>query len=297
MGVTEWAVRCVIKVMNTKQRTKIFYDSDYVLDSGIETRTKAKPIADIIIAEELSGVELCSPRKATRQELEEVHSPEYLDSLWNGDQDLLRSLLASTGGVLEAVDQALIDGFSGSLSSGLHHAKRTHDEGFCYINGLALAALRALRVHGLTDVAILDLDAHCGGGTWQLLGDDARVRLADVSTNSYDSWKSLESRHHLKVVHDSKKYLIEVERALKHLSGAQILLYNAGMDPFEGCSTGGQPGITREVLQRREELVADWCRTNNVPVLFVLAGGYEGPNLDLEGVARLHLLTIKEFAK
>ena len=297
MGVTEWAVRCVMRVMNTKQRTKIFYDSDYVLDSGVETRTKAKPIADIIIAEELSGVELCSPRKATRQELEEVHSPEYLDSLWNGDQDLLRSLLASTGGVLEAVDQALIDGFSGSLSSGLHHAKRTHDEGFCYINGLALAALRALRVHGLTDVAILDLDAHCGGGTWQLLGDDARVRLADVSTNSYDSWKSLESRHHLKVVHDSKNYLVEVERALKHLSGAQILLYNAGMDPFEGCSTGGQPGITREVLQRREELVADWCRTINVPVLFVLAGGYEGPNLDLEGVARLHLLTIKEFAK
>jgi acetoin utilization deacetylase AcuC-like enzyme len=264
---------------------------------GIETRTKAKPIADIIIAEELSGVELCSPRKATRQELEEVHSPEYLDSLWNGDQDLLRSLLASTGGVLEAVDQALIDGFSGSLSSGLHHAKRTHDEGFCYINGLVLAALRALRVHGLTDIAILDLDAHCGGGTFELIGNDVRVRLADVSTNSYDSWNSFELRHHLKVVRDTNNYLVEVEKALKHLSGVQLLIYNAGMDPFEGCSTGGQPGITREVLQCREKLVADWCRENNVPVLFVLAGGYEGPNLDLEGVARLHLLTINEFAK
>ena len=283
--------------MNTKQRTKIFYDNDYVLESGIETRTKAKPIADIIIAEELSGVELCSPRKATRQELEEVHSPEYLDCLWNGDQDLLLSLLASTGGVLEAVDQALIDGFSGSLSSGLHHAKRTHDEGFCYINGLALAALRAIHVHGLTDIAILDLDAHCGGGTWQLLGDNARVRLADVSTNSYDSWKSFELRHHQKVVRDANNYLVEVEKALKHLNGVQLLIYNAGMDPFEGCSTGGQPGITREVLQCREKLVADWCKENNVPVLFVLAGGYAGPRLDLEGVARLHLLTINEFAK
>ena len=217
--------------------------------------------------------------------------------MWNGDQDLLLSLLASTGGVLEAVDQALIDGFSGSLSSGLHHAKRTHDEGFCYINGLALAALRAIHVHGLTDIAILDLDAHCGGGTWQLLGDNARVRLADVSTNSYDSWKSFELRHHLKVVRDANNYLVEVENALKHLSGVQLLIYNAGMDPFEGCSTGGQPGITREVLQCREKLVADWCKENNVPVLFVLAGGYEGPNLDLEGVARLHLLTINEFAK
>jgi len=31
--------------------------------------------------------------------------------------------------------------------------------------------------------------------------------------------------------------------------------------------------------------------------LFVLAGGYQSPNLDLEGVARWHLLTIKEFAQ
>jgi len=283
--------------MSKKTYTKIFYNDDYVLDSGRETRTKAKPIVKLIVSEGVPGVELCSPRKATRQELEEVHSPEYLDSLWNGNQDLLRSLLASTGGVLEAVDQALIDGFSGSLSSGLHHAKRTHEEGFCYINGLALAALRALNVHGLTDVGILDLDAHCGGGTFELIGSDARVRLADVSTNSYDSWKSFELRHHLKVVRDSNNYLNEVDKALKHLSGVQILIYNAGMDPFEGCSTGGQPGITREVLQSREKLVADWCRENKVPVLFVLAGGYEGPNLDLEGVARLHLLTISEFVQ
>jgi acetoin utilization deacetylase AcuC-like enzyme len=283
--------------MNTNQRTKIFFNNDYVLDSGVETRTKAKPIADIIIAEELSGVELCSPRKATRQELEEVHSPEYLDSLWNGAQDLLQSLLASTGGVLDAVDQALIDGFSASLSSGLHHAKRTHEEGFCFINGLVIAALRALHVHKLTDIGILDLDAHCGGGTFELIGNDARVRLADVSTNSYDSWKSFELRHHLKIVRDANNYLNEVEKALNHLIGIQFLIYNAGMDPFEGCSIGGLTGITREVLQRREKLVADWCRENNVPVLFVLAGGYEGPNLDLEGVARLHLLTINEFVQ
>ncbi len=297
MGVTEWVVRCVMSGMNTKRSTKIYYDDDYVLESGIETRTKAKPIAELIISEGISGVELRSPRKATRQELEEVHSPEYLDSLWNGAQDLLQSLLASTGGVLDAVDQALIDGFSASLSSGLHHAKRTHEEGFCYINGLVLAALRVLNVHKLTDVGILDLDAHCGGGTFQLIGNDSRVRLADVSTNSYDSWKSFELRHHVKIVRDANNYLNEVERALKHLTGVQFLVYNAGMDPFEGCNIGGLPGITREVLQRREKLVADWCRENKVPALYVLAGGYEGPNLDLEGVARLHLLTITEFVQ
>ena len=297
MGVTEWVARCVMNGMNTKPLTKIYYDDDYVLESGRETRTKAKPIAELIISEGVSGVELRSPRKATRAELEEVHSPEYLDSLWNGLQDLLRSLLASTGGVLEAVDQALIDGFSGSLSSGLHHAKRTYEEGFCFINGLVIAALRALHIHKLTDIGILDLDAHCGGGTFELIGNDARVRLADVSTNSFDSWKSFELRHHLKIVRDANNYLNEVGKALKHLSGVQFLIYNAGMDPFEDCGIGGLPGITRDVLQRREKLVADWCRENKVPALYVLAGGYAGPKLDLEGVARLHLLTINEFVQ
>jgi acetoin utilization deacetylase AcuC-like enzyme len=99
----------------------------------------------------------------------------------------------------------------------------------------------------------------------------------------------------LKIVRDANNYLNEVEKALNHLIGVQLLIYNAGMDPFEGCSIGGLTGITREILQRREKLVADWCRENNVPVLFVLAGGYAGPKLDLEGVARLHLLTISEF--
>jgi len=44
--------------MNTKRSTKIYYDDDYVLESGIETRTKAKPIAELIISKGVSGVEL-----------------------------------------------------------------------------------------------------------------------------------------------------------------------------------------------------------------------------------------------
>jgi len=51
---------------------------------------------------------------------------------------------------------------TGSLSSGLHHARRTHGAGFCTFNGLALAALTALEVltAGAQRVLILNLDAH-----------------------------------------------------------------------------------------------------------------------------------------
>jgi hypothetical protein len=69
------------------------------------------------------------------------------------------------------------------------------------------------------------------------------------------------------------------------------------MDPFEDCGTGGMQGITREILEERERLVAQWCIDTKTPALFVLAGGYTGRNLDLEGVARLHLSTIREFQR
>ena len=285
--------------MNTTTNTTltVFYNDEYVLDNGVETRTKARPIARMITEGEVSGVTLKSPQSVTREQLVQIHEAQYLDRLWAKDPQFLASILASTGGVLAALDQALIDGASGTLSSGLHHAKPGHEHGLCYINGLALVALEAINKHGLCDVCILDLDAHCGGGTFALVGNNPKVRIVDVSVDSFDSWKSSESRHHLTLVNDSSVYLDEVKKALTLLEGTDFLVYNAGMDPFEDCETGGMQGITREVLEERERLVAQWCIDTKTPALFVLAGGYGGKNLDLEGVARLHLPTIREFQR
>ena len=285
--------------MNTTTNTTltVFYNDEYVLDKGAETRTKARPIARMITEGEVPGVTLKSPQSVTREQLVQIHEAQYLDRLWGKDPQFLASILASTGGVLAALDQAMIDGASGTLSSGLHHAKPGHEHGLCYINGLALVALEAVNKHGLCDVCILDLDAHCGGGTFALVGNNPKVRIVDVSVDSFDSWKSSESRHHLTLVNDSSVYLDEVKKALNLLEGTDFLVYNAGMDPFEDCETGGMHGITREVLEERERLVAQWCIDTKTRALFVLAGGYGGKNLDLEGVARLHLPTIREFQR
>ena len=285
--------------MNTTTNTTltVFYNDEYVLDKGVETRTKARPLARMITEGEVPGVTLKSPQSVTREQLVQIHEAQYLDRLWAKDPQFLASILASTGGVLAALDQAMIDGASGTLSSGLHHAKPGHEHGLCYINGLALVALDAVTKYGLCNICILDLDAHCGGGTFALVGNNPKVRIVDVSVDSFDSWKSSESRHHLTLVNDSSEYLDEVKQALTLLEGTDFLIYNAGMDPFEDCETGGMHGITREVLEERERLVAQWCIDTKTPALFVLAGGYGGKKLDLEGVARLHLPTIREFQR
>jgi len=284
--------------MTTKNNLPIYWGPDYVLESGVETRTKSGPLAKILIGGEVPGVDLIAPLPITRDELLAIHSEQYIDRLLGEERpELIRSIFASTGGVRDALDAMFVHGKAGSLSSGLHHAKRETDAGLCYINGLALATLRAISSHGVKKVAVLDTDSHCGGGTFQLVGENEKVLLADVSCNYYDNWQPSSERHHLKIVKSADKYLDAVAQALKHIDGVDALIYNAGMDPFEDCTTGGMPGITREVLAERERLVAQWCEDTQTPAMFVLAGGYGGKNLDLDGVARLHLPTIREFAR
>ena len=193
----------------------------------------------------------------------------------------------------DAVAEALRSGRSGSLSSGLHHARRGAGEGFCTLNGLALGALRALR--DVASVGILDLDAHFGGGTFEILGEHPQVRLADVSVNGYDRWEpTAPARHHVELVTDPAAYLDAVSRALRTLEGVRCVLYNAGMDVHERA--GGLKGLTTEIVRRREALVFGWARARRVPIAFALAGGYRWGGLTLAQVAALHLETVRACA-
>ena len=59
-----------------------------------------------------------------------------------------------------------------------HHAEPTRPMGFCLFSSAAIAARRAMEVHGLDRVAVLDFDVHHGNGTQACLWDEPRVRFA-----------------------------------------------------------------------------------------------------------------------
>ena len=142
--------------MTSKNNLPIYWGPDYVLNSGVESRTKSGPLAKLLIGGEVPGVDLITPLPITREELLEIHGEQYIDRLVNIERpELTRSIFASTGGVRDALDAMFEYGRAGSLSSGLHHAKRDTDEGLCYINGLALAALRAISNMGLKKLLCL----------------------------------------------------------------------------------------------------------------------------------------------
>ena len=281
----------------------VYYSPAYVVEGKSETVTKSKLVAEMIEAGNAGEVWLEAPKLATRQELESIHTSEHVRSTFEDkgsflevgpwSQPLLDSILASTGGMRDAVKEALKNGRSGSLSSGLHHARKNSGNGFCQFNGLALAALEALKK--VKTVGILDLDAHAGGGTFDILGDHKQVYLADVTVNSFDSWEPSDPARHFYVEVDNPKgYLGHVEDALHSLERVDFLIYNAGMDTYE--KAGGMKGITKDMIRKREKLVVHWARARKIPHIFALAGGYKWGGLTLEQVAELHLETVKVFA-
>lgn len=282
----------------------IYFDDSYVVSGGgLETVRKADKVA-ARIREQFPQIKLVSPEPASEEQLRIAHSADYVEAFLTGEprwkaeaglgewsEEVVASVLASTGGVIAAALTALEFGKSGSLSSGLHHAAVDHGAGFCTINGLAIAALIALD-HGAKTVGILDVDAHCGGGTFDIVGDNPSIRIGDVSTSSFDSWRSGQSRHRLEIETDPENYLDVVSEVLEHIGKVDLLLFNAGMDPAQGGGAGSTRGFTSALLEQREQLVAEWCERTNTPVAFVLAGGYVGSSLTIDDVADLHMHTV-----
>ncbi len=303
----------------------LFYSPDYVGSAyAFETTRKAKWVADSLHASSIDGIELVRPRPLSWDQVVRVHDPEYVSAVQTGvprglaesqgfawDPGLWPMVLASNGGAVAAALDALEHGLAGSLSSGLHHARRAAGAGFCTFNGLVIAAREALAA-GVGSVLILDLDAHCGGGTASLIASEPRIWQMDVAVDIFDYYGSSSPGHpgagsdkgdrriRLHFVTDGAEYLREVERGLEEVGRRvprfDLCLYNAGMDPFEGCSTGGLRGITRDILAARERLVFDWCGGQVAAVAFVLAGGYVGWGLDEEGLVDLHRLTLSAAA-
>ena len=281
----------------------VFYSPEYSTPCDLDTTAKSRCVADLIQAHLSNVVNLTSPAPATQSELEQIHKKEYLENIFQGKTktleigtwslENLQSILASTGGMRDAVKAALKTGASGSLSSGLHHAHSDFGLGFCNFNGLALATIEALKY--VPKVGILDLDAHFGGGTAEILGNNSRVSIVDISVNSFDRWEALDhSRHFVHLVQDSEMYIPDIIKNLENLKDVNFLIYNAGMDAHEYA--GGLKGITDKVVKKRETIVADWCRQRRIPAIFALAGGYTSGGLTLEELSLLHLETVRAFA-
>lgn len=287
--------------------SSIYYSADFVLSRDeFDTTRKAAWVADSLIKKPLAGVFLQEPPQASMREVLQVHSEDYLTALKMGfpasvansaniawDKHTLKRALSTCGGMLTAGKSALKCGSSGCLASGFHHARRDQGGGYCTLNGLAVSAF-ALADH-CKNILIIDLDAHCGGGTQSIIKDHPQIWQIDVSVNDYDQYAPT-SRCQFSIVTDAKLYLQTVWKCLQQAEEEwplfDLCLYNAGMDVHEDCANGGLAGFGEFLISLREEMVFQWCAERRIPVAYCLAGGYKGKRLSQKKLIDLHRMTI-----
>lgn len=296
------------KKCGTQSIMSVFYSPDYVIDGAFDTIGKAGELADLLTLDPVAGTRIVKPVSATRRDIVSVHDETYVDRVLNGhggqfssDDESAVSVLATTGGVLRAVETVLENGgCAGSLSSGLHHAKYDSGSGYCTFNGLVIGARQAISL-GAKRVLILDLDAHCGGGTKELIGllrdqDIDGIEQVDVSVSSFDQYHNATFAQ-LKIV-GASDYLVTIQQSLDAIvdpGSIDLVIYNAGMDPHE--KAGGLQGINTSVIRQREAMVFEWAKSFDLPIVWVLAGGYSGGSFTKRDVAALHRITVEEAAR
>lgn len=149
-----------------------------------------KPGTALILPERASSAELCRFHTgAYMAALEKVSrglfEPEMLAyGLGTADNPLLPNLLdwcsGTVGGTLTGLG-LLQRGCRHVFhpSGGFHHAGPETAEGFCYVNDICIAILRALE-SGFRRIAYVDIDAHHGNGVQDAFYRDDRVLFVSI---------------------------------------------------------------------------------------------------------------------
>lgn len=288
-------------------RQNVYWDDAYVVRGGFETVSKSGALVASLKRKPVEGADVTAPwiLDDLIASLYKIHDKRYVHKVLQGASsehgpEALASVLASTAGMLSAADDLIYGDAlrSGSLSSGMHHAGRDYGSGFCTFNGVAAAAHRLSKHFG--SVLVIDTDAHCGGGTWSIVRRFANVGQVDLVTSAYDDYDTRSPRSVKAVVRKAKNYLPTLEDLLVDWmvgnGEPDAIVYNAGMDPFQGCDVGGLRGVSGAMLRARERMVFDFADEYRAPIMWALAGGYVGSRCSSKTLTALHRSTVEEAA-
>jgi acetoin utilization deacetylase AcuC-like enzyme len=205
---------------------------------------------------------------------------------------------AVPGGTWLAARLALKHGFAANSAGGSHHALADTGAGFCVFNDLAVAAVRLVEEGHAARVLIVDCDVHQGDGTAALTaGHDA------IATYSIHAEKNFPARKQPSTLDvalpdgvGDDEYLATLEATLTPMIerfAPDLILYQAGVDPFEGDRLG-RLAMSREGLVRRDRWIAGLAASQGLPLASALGGGYGDDAMEVAARHVTSVLTLGE---
>lgn len=271
------------------------------------------------MAWKFSGIEA---RYATREELERVHRPCFVDFIAQSAGETMTMLDADTvataetydtarlaaGGVMNAIDSVACgetDNAFALIRPPGHHAQPSEAAGFCIFNNIAIGARHALARRGMERILIVDWDLHHGNGTQDIFYEDRQVLYC--STHQSPAYPGTGGLHEtgkgvglgytinvpLQPGADDAFYVRifrEIICPVARMFRPEIILVSAGFDIYIGDPLGemkvtpeGFACMTRVLLS-----LADECCDGRL--VLVLEGGY-----NVQGLAKSVRAVLQEL--
>ena len=276
--------------------------NDHLLSSGI------MPLLDTV---ELS-------RPASEAEILRVHTRAHLAHLQalspaaghaaiDGDTSMnphtLEAALEAAGAGIAAVD-AVMRGEANAAFCNVrppgHHAEPSRAMGFCFFNNVAVAAAHALEHHGLSRVAIIDLDVHHGNGTEAIFFDDERVMMCSFYQHPFYPNVRREGYRENMVNLPVDAYTTGVDLRqlvsdmwLPRLTAfaPQLLFVSAGFDAHREDDMGQLGMVESDYAWITDQVVNVAERSAQGRIVSMLEGGYNLSALGRSAVAHIRSLS------
>ncbi|MCU4577243.1 histone deacetylase [Acinetobacter courvalinii] len=278
---------------------KACYSPRYFAQTHTNSMEKLTAVADVLRTHQMA--ELVDPGLIDIEILRKLHHPHYVDAFLSGqsafatiqgfkpwNEQLRDAILSVQAGQLRGAEIALKEGIAANIAQGFHHASYESGAAYCTFNGLALVA----KQYPEKRIFILDCDQHGGDGTaiftnrmtnlinFGIFGIRFGCKAGERSLTRYIHPKHGNFDLYREAIFEAFQYASRWE--------ADLMIYQAGMDCHQHDKYGSK-WLTTELLFERDRIVFDMAKKMKIPLLFVLAGGYQA----LDDLVPLHINTFK----
>lgn len=289
-----------------------------------ESPQRLEVVYGMLDGESMEGLfKVITPREATREEVELIHTHSYFDMIASTanqaltylDQDTSTSeksfkvALFAAGSIIKGIEE-LMEGNYRSIFALIrppgHHAEANMARGFCIFNNIAIGAMYAITKYSLERILVVDWDLHHGNGTQHSFYSDPRVLY--FSTHQYPYYPGTGSISEvgegegrgftinvpLQAGHGDRDYINIFRRILEPVADIykpQLVLVSAGFDTYYRDPLGGMK-VTAEGFKALTGVVQ--CIANRYAsdrLLLALEGGYH-----LSGLCECVRAVLKQLA-
>jgi len=253
--------------------------------------------------------QLTSPEMIELAHVLKVHDEKYVLRLLNSDlspreqrvsgfvhspQLIEREFRIMEGTRLAAKHAYETKSIGFNVAGGTHHAFSNRAEGFCLLNDQAIASSWLIDNTSVEKVLIIDLDVHQGNGTAEIFQNDPAIFT--FSMHGRNNYPLQKEQSDLDVPLEDgcgdETFLNLLVDALKQIENQftpDFIFYQCGVDILETDALG-KLGVSIEGCKQRDEIVFQFAKRLDVPVVCTMGGGY---SKDIKYIVDAHVNTYK----